>query len=63
MFVNEIAMAILEIKKAKTVSKSGKWFTFNVTGITVIHGEVYLIPENQKYQYMKLMLSDCIIVK
>ena len=57
------AMATLEIHKAKTKSDSGMWFTFEVEQILIVRGEVLLVPKNKRYQYFKLSLSNCIIVK
>lgn len=56
-------MATLEIKKAKTTTKDGKWFTFEVQDIVIVHGKVLLVPKNSKYQYMKLNIENCIIIK
>jgi len=56
-------MATLEIKKAKTTTKDGKWFTFEVDNIVMYKGKIYLLAVNKKYQFQKILIDDCIIVK
>ena len=56
-------MAILEIKKIKAKTPSGKWFTCNVAEIKIIHGQIFFVPENRNYTYFNLNASNVIIVK
>jgi len=56
-------MSILEIKKLKTKSPKGNWFTFEVDNFIIIKGIIYVIPKSEKYQFFKILLSDCVVVK
>lgn len=51
------------IKKIKTTTPSGKWFSAEVEGVQVINGKVELTLTNKKYQHYHIKLCDCIVVK
>lgn len=56
-------MALLEIKKIKTTTPEGKWFTCEVAELRIVKGRVEVLPVSKKYQWYNILLSDCIIVK
>jgi len=52
----------LTVNKIKSRTSTGKWFTAEIEAIQVVQGQIYFVPKNKKYQYLKLMASNCIIL-
>lgn len=56
--------ATIVIHKIKAKSPKGKWFTAEIIDhILLKNGTILLIPQNEKYQHLKILLHECIIIK
>ena len=56
-------MATLTVNKVKSKTSSGKWFSCEIEEVQIINGQIFFIPKNKKYQYLKLTANNCIIIK